>query len=213
MTNGTDAPWAQRDRTRITPRRPSVALMDHPEPERNHPAMILLLDEDTSVRASLGKLLEAEGHRVLTARDGAEALAWSESERVQLIVMDVNLGDEDGWETLGRLTAANGSAPLIMVTSEVGHRDRAAAAGVGAFMEKPIDVPAFLNVVDDLLSGNRNTPLKPGGVRASCRGSSRRNEAFRRDLEIRSTTPLDMSWFDRLHPLPSRKASPAGLPA
>ena len=160
---------------------------------------ILIVDDDTSVRDSLKKLLEAGGYHVLTARDSAEALEWFESERIHLVVMDVNLGEDDGWETFERMAAANGSVPTVIVTAEFGQRDRAIAAGVEALIEKPMDVPLFLEIVEKLLAAHRDGKLKRvSGDERYCRYVNRSNEAFRRDLERRCSTPLDMPWFDRL---------------
>jgi DNA-binding response OmpR family regulator len=160
---------------------------------------ILIVDDDTSVRDSLKKLLEAEKYRVLSARDSAEAFEWFESERVDLVVMDVNLGEDDGWETFGRMAAANNSVPTIIVTAEFGQRDRAIATGVEALIEKPMDAPLFLEIVEELLANHREGQLERAiGDERYCRYVNRSNEAFRRDLELRCSTPLNMSWFDRL---------------
>jgi CheY-like chemotaxis protein len=161
--------------------------------------IILVVDDDTSVRDSLKKLLEAENYRVLTARDSAEALEQFESERIHLVVMDVNLGEDDGWDTFERMATANGSVPTVIVTAEFGQRGRAIAAGVEALIEKPMDVPLFLEVVEQLLANNRDGKLKRvNGDERYCRYVNRSNEAFRRDLQRRCSKPLDMPWFERL---------------
>ena len=173
--------------------------MDGANYERAMKRTILLVDDDNSVRDSLKKLLEAENYRVLTARDSAEALEQFESERIHLVVMDVNLGEDDGWDTFERMATANGSVPTVIVTAEFGQRDRAVAAGVEALIEKPMDVPLFLEIVEQLLADNRDGKLKRvSGDERYCRYVNRSNEAFRRDLERRCSTPLDMPWFERL---------------
>ncbi len=160
---------------------------------------ILVLDHDASVRASLKKLLKAAGYRVLTPRNSAEALECIGSENVQLVVMDVNLGDEDGWETIERMAAMNLSIPTIVVTAEFGQRDRANAAGVEALIEKPMDVPVFLSIVEQILAyDSHRARRRASGDEHDWRCVNRKNEAFRRDLERRLSTPLDMSWFDRV---------------
>jgi DNA-binding NtrC family response regulator len=161
--------------------------------------VILVVDDDDSVRASLEKLLEAEGYHVLTARDGEEALDRFESERASLVVMDVNLGPESGWETLKRVTALNGSVPTVIITAEIGQRERAEAAGAAAFIEKPIDVEDFLSIVERLLAtpGTDRTRRAPGEP-TRCRSARPGGHALLRNLEERYSRPLDTSWFERV---------------
>ena len=164
---------------------------------------ILILDKDDSVRASLKKLLETEGYRVLQAGNTAEALGRLAGEDINLIVMDVNLGEEDGWKAFERLAAADRFIPTIIVTAEFGQFDRAMASGVEALIEKPMDVPLFLELVEQLLVEDRTGALKRArGGRRSCRYVNRGSDALRRDLESRWSTPLNMSWFERLHLVP-----------
>lgn len=160
---------------------------------------ILVVDDDAAVRGSLEKLLKAEGYHVMTARDSAEALALFTSRKVHLVVLDINLGEEDGWETFERMAATNGSVPTIVVTAEFEQHHRAIAAGVEALIEKPMDVSLFLDIVAELLVHGDSNGLKraPGDARY-CRYFNRSSDALRRDLERRLSTPLDMSWFEHV---------------
>ena len=167
---------------------------------------ILLLDDDASVRDSLKKLLETEGYSVLAARDSAEALAWFRAEEIDLVVMDVNLGDEDGWETFARMAGTNNPVPTVVVTAKFGQRDRAITAGVEALIEKPMDVALFLQIVEQFLARNQNGGLKRlCGDEDYCRYVTHNHEAFRDDLERRYSTPLPMPWFERLELATSRE--------
>lgn len=167
---------------------------------------ILIVDDDASVRDSLKKLLKAEGYRVLTAPDSAEALELFMREAIDLVVMDVNLGKEDGWETFERMAATNGTVPTVIVTAEFGQRDRAIAAGVEALIEKPMDVPVFLKIVEHLLGAHRDGKLeRVFGDERYCRYVNRSSDAFRQDLARRCSTPLNMSWFERLQLIPANE--------
>lgn len=159
---------------------------------------ILVVDDDNSVRESLRKLLEAERYDVLTARDSAEALEYFESNAIDLVVLDINLGAVDGWETFQRMTVTNAFVPTVVITGEFGQRERALTAGVEALIEKPMDVPTFLEIIRTLLAETREERLKRVCEGKEFRYVGRGNEAFRRDLERRCSTPLNMSWFDRL---------------
>lgn len=158
---------------------------------------ILVVDDDNSVRESLRKLLAAHGYEVLTAHDSAEALQHFESQKIDLVVLDVQLGAVDGWETFQRMTVTNAFVPTVVITGEFGQRERALTAGVEALIEKPMDVPTFLEIIRALLAETREERLKRVCEGRDFRYVGRSREAFRRDLERRCSTPLNMSWFER----------------
>jgi DNA-binding NarL/FixJ family response regulator len=84
------------------------------------PAMtcrVLIVDDHPSFRASARRLLEAEGFAVVgEAGDAAEALARAAELDPELILLDVQLPDLDGFEVARRLTAVPG-APAVVLTS------------------------------------------------------------------------------------------------
>lgn len=159
---------------------------------------ILVVDDDNAVRESLRKLLAAQGYDVLTAHDSAEALQHFESQTINLVVLDINLGAVDGWKTFQRMTVTNAFVPTVVITGEFGQRERALTAGVEALVEKPMDVPTFLEIIRKLLAETREERLKRVCEGRDFRHVGRSNEAFRRDLERRYSTPLNMSWFEQL---------------
>jgi DNA-binding NtrC family response regulator len=104
-------------------------------------ARVLVIDDDASVRGSLQKVLADDGYEVSTAAD-----------KVDLVLLDLNLPSCSGWEVFERLTTDHPTLPLIIITGLPNQFFTAAAAGVGALMEKPIDAPALLKTMDDLLN-------------------------------------------------------------
>lgn len=124
-------------------------IMSKPKPT------LLVVDDDHSVRESLKKLLESEGYEVLPACDGVDALNYFKSHRVDLVVLDLNLATDNGWKVFDRMTHTNPFVPTIIITAESGQHERAVAAGVEALIEKPIDVPVFLKIINDLLAETR----------------------------------------------------------
>ena len=106
---------------------------------------ILVLDDDAQIRLSLSKLLKAEGYEVLLAADGSEALDRFNPAEIDLLLLDLALPMKSGWDVFERMTSINPLLPIIIITGRDGQRDLAAAAGVGALMEKPLDVPLLLN--------------------------------------------------------------------
>jgi DNA-binding NarL/FixJ family response regulator len=81
------------------------------------PKTVLIVDDHPSFRASARTLLEAEGFSVVDeAADGAEALAKTKEFRPDVVLLDVQLPDLDGFEVARRL-CSNGSAPAVVLVS------------------------------------------------------------------------------------------------
>jgi two-component system, cell cycle response regulator DivK len=82
------------------------------------------------------------GYEVFSARDGAAGIAMAASERPDLILMDLNLPEIDGWEATRRLKAdpATRDIPIIALSSYAmaGDREKALAAGCDDFDTKPV---------------------------------------------------------------------------
>lgn len=78
---------------------------------------VLIVDDHPSFRATARVLLESEGYDVVgEAADGAEALDRARELRPDVVLLDVNLPDTDGFAVASALTAANG-APAVVLTS------------------------------------------------------------------------------------------------
>jgi CheY-like chemotaxis protein len=113
---------------------------------------LLLVDDDSGVRRSLVGLLEGEGYRVSSASDGQEALDLVAAAPVDLVLLDLNMPRKNGWDTFERLTTENPLLPVIIITARSGQLFTALAGGVGALLEKPLDIPSLLRTIKDLLA-------------------------------------------------------------
>jgi DNA-binding NarL/FixJ family response regulator len=79
---------------------------------------VLIVDDHPSFRASARALLQAEGFEVVgEAADGAEALRAVEELHPDVVLLDVQLPDIDGFDVAARLTRANSQAPAVVLTS------------------------------------------------------------------------------------------------
>jgi CheY-like chemotaxis protein len=84
---------------------------------RPMPTSILIVDDHPSFRLSARRMLEADGYEVVgEAEDGAAAIEAARELRPELILLDVQLPDLDGFEVAARL-AADGECPAIVLTS------------------------------------------------------------------------------------------------
>jgi signal transduction histidine kinase/ligand-binding sensor domain-containing protein/DNA-binding NarL/FixJ family response regulator len=121
----------------------------------------ILLAEDNIVNQRLEmKLLQRRGHRVTLATTGREALACLERGKFDLVLMDVQMPDMDGLEATEAIRAreresGSGRVPIVALTAHTmkGDRERCLAAGMDAFITKPIDAVAFLKVVEQVGAG------------------------------------------------------------
>lgn len=113
---------------------------------------ILLVDDDPGVRRMLLRVLEEEGYAVIPAADGLEALESVKCKAPNLVLLDLNLPFQDGWGTFERLTTEIPSLPIIIITARPNQLFPALAAGAGALMEKPLELPKLLRTIRDLLA-------------------------------------------------------------
>lgn len=101
---------------------------------------ILIADDDPLLRSLLVHRLSADGHHVLVAGDGAEALASIVEQKPDLIVLDALMPVMDGFEVLRRLKAGRlSAAPIIMLTALKREEDIVGALQLGAadYLVKP----------------------------------------------------------------------------
>ena len=113
----------------------AAALGDNPTMART----VLVVDDHAGFRSRARLLLEAEGYEVVgEAGDGATAVAEAGRLRPDVVLLDVQLPDADGFEVASRLTA-NGDAPAVVLTSSRDWSDSAdliARSGARGFVPK-----------------------------------------------------------------------------
>lgn len=113
---------------------------------------ILLVDDDPAVREMVGRVLQREGYIVLCAANGAEALGIAEVSHIDLVLLDLNMPVQGGWDTFGQLTTRNPLVAVVIITARSNQLFTALGAGVGALLEKPLDFPILLKTVKSLLA-------------------------------------------------------------
>jgi two-component system, NtrC family, nitrogen regulation response regulator NtrX len=111
-----------------------------PEERAAARALVLVVDDESSIRESLRMILEYEGYRVEEAPSGAEALARVAARRPDAIVLDIKMPEMDGLEVQRALTERGYEIPVLVIS---GHGDVATAVeatrrGAYDFFEKPL---------------------------------------------------------------------------
>ena len=112
---------------------------------------VLIIDDERSVREALGKLFRNAGYATLLAANGAEAAALHEEHHPDAVLLDLNMPVMNGWEAFEKISTMHPLTPVVIITGRPGQFELAAAARVGALMEKPLDVPLLLETVRRLI--------------------------------------------------------------
>lgn len=116
---------------------------------------ILLVEDNEMNRDMLTRRLHRYGFSVCCAHDGAAGVAMAASEAPDLILMDVALGEMDGWEATQLIKAnpATSAIPIIALTAHALASDRARSVEVGCsdFDTKPVDMQRLLGKIRALL--------------------------------------------------------------
>jgi CheY-like chemotaxis protein len=120
---------------------------------------ILLVEDNEMNRDMLGRRLRRSGFTVCVAVDGLSGVAMAMSEKPDLILMDVALGEMDGWEATRQIKTDPQSAniPIIALTAHALATDRETSVKVGCadYDTKPVDLPRLLGKINACLAVER----------------------------------------------------------
>jgi chemosensory pili system protein ChpA (sensor histidine kinase/response regulator) len=129
----------------------------------------LVVDDSITVRRVTQRLLERNGMRVLTARDGMDAIALLAEHVPDIILLDIEMPRMDGYEVAAHVRADPRlrDVPIIMITSRVGekHRARAIELGVDDYLGKPYQESELLDAIMPLVAQRRAGALASGSGR------------------------------------------------
>src|ERR1043166_10245424 len=89
----------------------------------------LLVDDDRSIRESLSKILQAESYEVVLAENGQEAIEKHGVERIDLLILDLNMPVQNGWAALERLVGIHPPLPVVIITGRSNQRGPAETGG------------------------------------------------------------------------------------
>ena len=117
---------------------------------------ILCIEDNDSNLRLVSRIVEGEKHEFLMAVDGLTALALAQSERPDLILLDINIPGLNGLELARRFKAdpALANIPVIATTANVlrGDRERCLEAGCDEYLAKPLDVRELQTMLRAYLS-------------------------------------------------------------
>ena len=126
-------------------------------------ARILIAEDEMSLNDLLQDALRMNGYETISAKHGLEALRLTREEKPDLVILDINMPQIDGFEVLEKLRKENNNVPVIVLTARDQKDDKATGFGLGAddFVTKPFGLEELLMRVSAVLRRSKN--LKPTG--------------------------------------------------
>jgi chemosensory pili system protein ChpA (sensor histidine kinase/response regulator) len=127
------------------------AAITPPQVQAQRAPLVMVVDDSVTVRRVTQRLLVREGYRVVTAKDGLEALERLAQERPVVLLSDIEMPRMDGFDLLRnvRATPALQGLPVVMITSRTAqkHRDYATELGADHYLGKPYAEDELLRLV------------------------------------------------------------------
>jgi CheY-like chemotaxis protein len=105
-----------------------------------------VVDDDPSIVAVVSEILIAEGHEVVSAENGAVALAKTNGEG--LVLLDMRMPVLDGWGFAREFRAAGKRSPIVVMTAAENARRWAEEIGADGYLAKPFDIDALIAAVE-----------------------------------------------------------------
>ncbi len=124
----------------------------------NETKKILHIEDNFENRILVRRLLQAADYDVIEAENAFQAISQLRSNRPDLILMDINMPDVDGYTLTAKLKTVPGikQIPIIAITANAmrGDREKSLRAGCDGYIEKPINIDTFLDEIHYFLEGN-----------------------------------------------------------
>jgi len=132
-------------------------------PKEDERVFVMVVDDSITVRRVTERLLERNGMRVITAKDGVDAVSLLQDNHPDIMLLDIEMPRMDGYEVAAhvRNDPRLRHLPIVMITSRVGdkHRNRALQLGVDSYLGKPYQESDLLNAISSLVrprAGNQD---------------------------------------------------------
>jgi two-component system, cell cycle response regulator DivK len=121
---------------------------------------ILYVEDNPDNRILIRRVLESEGYAVIEAINAAQALELLESNNINLVLMDINMPDMDGYALTAKIKAIQkfSKIPIVAVTANVmrGDREKSLEAGCDGYIQKPIDIDTLSQQIERFILRSTN---------------------------------------------------------
>ena len=129
-------------------------------PVNEEKATILYVEDNPDNRMLVRRILLSEDYGLLEAQNAAQALDLLKTSRPDLILMDINMPDMDGYTLTSKIKTMPGfeRVPIIALTANVmrGDKEKTLEAGCDGYIQKPLDIDQLLREVERFLSRRTN---------------------------------------------------------
>ncbi len=127
-------------------------------PNQSESPLVLVVDDERSIRRTVSVALEAQHYRVLTAEDGEEGLALARAEQPHIVVLDLSMPGLTGGALLREIRQLYPEIPVIVTT---GYPDgdlmqEALQSSPFTMLAKPVPIKTLLTVIDAMIAGSRS---------------------------------------------------------
>lgn len=116
---------------------------------------ILIIEDNVQNMYMLSFLLEQNNYEVIQAINGAEGITAAQKMKPDIILLDIQLPEMDGYDVAGKLREFEElkTTPIIAVTSYamIGDKEKILAAGANGYIEKPVDPDNFIEKMEQIL--------------------------------------------------------------
>ena len=99
-----------------------------------------------------------ENYYVMAAANGREAMRIFDQNEIHIVLLDLDLGHESGWDTFQRLIGMDPLLPIIVITAETDPKQPSRGRPADAWMEKPLDLPLLFRLMKTVLSKAPDNP-------------------------------------------------------
>lgn len=121
---------------------------------------ILYVEDNPDNRNLVRRVLNAEGYAVVEAAHAEQAFLKLENENIDLILMDINMPDMDGYTLTSKIkrTEKYKNIPIVAVTANVmrGDREKSLEAGCDGYIQKPIDIDTLAQQIERFITRRTN---------------------------------------------------------
>ena len=132
-----------------------VFISDEPLADDTGVKTVMIVDDSVTVRKVTSRLMERQGWKVVTAKDGLDAVEQLQDIYPDIVLLDIEMPKMDGFEVLrtARRDARLKNLPIIMITSRTGekHKQQAFALGVNAYLGKPFQEAGLMSTIEEVL--------------------------------------------------------------
>jgi len=121
---------------------------------------ILYVEDNPDNRSLIRRVLEAEDYAVVEAINAKQALEKLEDSNIDLVLMDINMPDMDGYTLTAKIKAIQkfSKIPIVAVTANVmrGDREKSLGAGCDGYIQKPIDIDTLSQQIERFIIRSTN---------------------------------------------------------